>query len=83
MIPVTDGIESVRRLRINKVKANVLVIMLIAKDDKFTEEKNIKLDVDAFMPKPFDLGVLLLRVNQLLKKKEKIKDCCITNKIFS
>ena len=47
--------------------------MLTAKDDMGTELESIKIGIDIFMPKPFDIKKLQLRIAQLLKKREAIE----------
>ena len=74
MMPVMDGLEMCRQLRKNKEMALIPIIMLTAKDDKMTEEKSIELDVNAFIPKPFDTGLLLLRIGQLLGARKKLEE---------
>ena len=72
MMPVMDGMEMCKQLRKIQELSLVPVIMLTAKDDKLTEEKSIELGVNAFMPKPFDTNILLLRIKQLIETKEKM-----------
>ncbi|HEY5592541.1 MAG TPA: two-component regulator propeller domain-containing protein [Paludibacter sp.] len=74
MMPVMDGLEMCRQLRKNKETSLVPIIMLTAKDDKMTEEKSMELGVNAFMSKPFDTNLLLLRIKQLLGIKEKLEE---------
>ena len=74
MMPVMDGLEMCKQLRKNKEISLVPIIMLTAKDDKLTEGESIELGVNAFMSKPFDTELLLLRMKQLLGTKEKIEE---------
>lgn len=74
MMPVMDGMEMCRQLRKIKELSLIPVIMLTAKDDKLTEEKSIELGVNAFMPKPFDTNMLLLRIKQLIGTREKMEE---------
>lgn len=74
MMPVMDGMEMCRQLRKIPILSHIPVLMLTAKDDKVTEEKSIELGVSAFIPKPFDTSMLLLRIKQLLGTKEKIEE---------
>ena len=73
MMPVMDGLEMCKQLRKNIEISLVPIIMLTAKDDKLTEGESIELGVNAFMSKPFDTELLLLRMKQLLGTKEKIE----------
>jgi signal transduction histidine kinase/ligand-binding sensor domain-containing protein/CheY-like chemotaxis protein/AraC-like DNA-binding protein len=74
MMPVMDGMEMCRRLRRLKEFSLTPIIMLTAKDDKLTEEKSLELEVNAFIPKPFDAGMLLLRAKQLTATSEKLEE---------
>jgi len=74
MMPIMDGLEMCRHLRKTNELSLVPIIMLTAKDDKLTEEKSLELGVNAFMSKPFDTNLLLLRMKQLIGTKEKIEE---------
>lgn len=69
MMPVMDGLEFCRAIRRNRHTADIPLIMLTAKDDMQTELASIRMGVDAFLPKPFDLKKLLLRIAQLLQRR--------------
>jgi AraC-like DNA-binding protein len=66
--------EMCKQLRKIQTLSHIPLIMLTAKDDKITEEKSIELGVSAFIPKPFDTTMLLLRIKQLLGTKEKLEE---------
>lgn len=70
MMPRMDGLSFVRRFRKEHKYSSVPIIMLTAKDDLATELESIKAGVDIFMPKPFDMNRLHLRVAQLLAKRD-------------
>jgi len=74
MMPVMDGLEMSRRIRKNLPTSTIPIILLTAKDDKSTEMESINLNVDAFIPKPFNPELLLSRISQLLKSKQQIED---------
>jgi len=74
MMPVMNGMDMCRQLRKEKNLSLVPVIMLTAKDDKLTEEKSMELGVNAFMSKPFDTNLLMLRIKQLIGTKQRMED---------
>jgi Signal transduction histidine kinase len=74
MMPVMNGMDMCRQLRRNKALSLVPIIMLTAKDDKLTEEESLKLGINAFIPKPFDTNMLLLRIKQLIGTTEKLEE---------
>ena len=73
MMPEMDGFTFSRAIRKNFKTATTPVIMLTAKDDMATEMESIKAGVDIFMPKPFDIKKLQLRIAQLLRKRSSIE----------
>ncbi|HJV77131.1 MAG TPA: two-component regulator propeller domain-containing protein [Paludibacter sp.] len=74
MMPVMNGLDMCSLLRKNKDLALVPIIMLTAKDDKLTEKKSIELGINAFMSKPFDTNLLMLRIQQLIGTKQRMED---------
>ncbi len=73
MMPGMDGIEFSKRIRHDRLSTSVPIIMLTAKDDMTTELESIKTGIDAFIAKPFDFKKLLLRIAQLLQKRQSIE----------
>jgi signal transduction histidine kinase/ligand-binding sensor domain-containing protein/DNA-binding response OmpR family regulator len=73
MMPVMDGIEFTHQLKKQKKRSDIPMIMLTAKDDIRTEEQSISLGINAFIAKPFDTNLLLMRVNQLIKSQQTLE----------
>jgi YesN/AraC family two-component response regulator len=73
MMPVMDGLDMCQQLKKNMMTATIPVILLTAKDDHETELKSIHLNIDAFISKPFDSGILYSRVKQLLDSEKQIE----------
>ena len=73
MMPVMDGLEMCGRIRQLTAYKSVPIILLTAKDDQQTELESIQLNIDAFMPKPFDIQILASRIRQLLQKKQEME----------
>lgn len=74
MMPVMDGLEMSRRIRKNLQTATTPIILLTVKDDRRTELESIRTKADAFIPKPFDPDLLLLRIEQLLDKRTLLEE---------
>lgn len=74
MMPEMDGFTFSRAVRKNYKTTTTPIIMLTAKDDMSTEMESIKVGVDIFMPKPFDIKKLQLRIAQLLRKRSSIEE---------
>ena len=73
LMPVMDGLEMCRQLRAYGPLSTIPIILLTAKDDAETEQKSIDLNVDIFLPKPFEPQTLTARVNQLLTGKKRME----------
>ena len=73
LMPVMDGLEMCRQIRAFRPLATVPIILLTAKGDSRTEKESINLGIDAFIPKPFDLSVLLSKVDQLLDSHKRME----------
>lgn len=73
MMPGTDGLEMVQRIRSHVPTSTIPVILLTAKDDRETELASIQLNVDAFIGKPFEPDILLSRIEQLISQKQKLE----------
>lgn len=73
MMPVMDGMEMCRRIKKHIPTSTIPIILLTAKNDKETELESMHLNIDAFIPKPFEPDILLLRAEQLLKSKQNLE----------
>ena len=66
MLPGMDGFELCANIR--KVDKHVPILFLTARGDAEDRIKGLKLGADDYLPKPFHLEELLLRVKGLLKR---------------
>lgn len=72
-MPVMDGIEMCRRIRDNARLSGVPIIMLTGEADEHMEKESIRINIDAFVRKPFDAEMLRARVNQLIESRNIIR----------
>jgi len=75
MLPGLDGFEVVRRLR--EAGSFVPVVMLTARGQIEDVLRGFELGADDYLPKPFDLSILIARIQGLLRRKtwlEKLPD---------
>lgn len=66
MLPGTDGFDIVRAMR--KAEKYTPVLMLTARSRPQEVLEGIEAGADDYLPKPFDLGILLVRVKSLLRR---------------
>lgn len=67
MLPGLDGFETVERLR--AAGSFVPVMMLTARGHTDDVLRGFELGADDYLPKPFDLSILLARIQGLLRRK--------------
>ena len=72
-MPVMDGLEMCRQIRKFAPLSTIPIILLTAKDDRETEQQSIDLNIDVFLPKPFEVPTLTARVGQLLGNKKRME----------
>lgn len=70
MMPGIDGIELIHRIKNNIDISHTPVILLTANDNIDNEKLGYKEGADAYIAKPFDWEILLLRIDNLLKQKD-------------
>lgn len=70
MIEGTSGIEVCRRLRRNRVTANLPIIMLTARGDEDDRVRGLETGADDFVAKPFSPKELVARANALLRRSQ-------------
>lgn len=70
MLPEMDGLMVCEHIRLHD--ADVPVLFLSAKNTPADRINGLRKGADDYLTKPFDLEELLLRVNKLIEKKEKL-----------
>lgn len=73
MMPVMDGIELTRKIKDSNDYAQLPVVMLTAKTAD--EDKNVGYETgaDAYITKPFRMGDLQLRIDSIIRNRERIR----------
>lgn len=78
MMPKMDGFEMCQLLKKAHQTAHIPVILLTARTQKSDIHKGLTFGADAYLTKPFDEVELLLRVDNLLSIREKVKAQILT-----
>ncbi|MBQ0795342.1 MULTISPECIES: phosphate regulon transcriptional regulator PhoB [Zhongshania] len=68
MMPVTSGIELLRRLRRDELTRDLLVIMLTAKDDEDNRVQGLDVGADDYITKPFSSRELMARIKAIMRR---------------
>ena len=72
MLPELDGIVVCETIRLNN--SDIPILILSAKNSSADRVLGLKKGADDYLTKPFNLEELLLRVNKLIKKSERISE---------
>jgi len=70
MLPGIDGIEVLKRIKLNPKLKQKPVIMLTAKSDEFDTVLGLELGADDYLSKPFSIRELLARIKVILRRSE-------------
>lgn len=73
MMPIYDGWAVCREIR---KTSEIRIIMLTARGEESDELFGFELGVDEYVKKPFSPGILMARVNAILKRQKKDKNSC-------
>lgn len=79
MMPRSDGFDLAENIR--AIDKSVPIIFMTAKDDKTSKMLGYKLGIDDYVVKPFDMDVLILKINAVLRRSkiQTDKSLCIGN----
>ncbi|WP_299459007.1 two-component regulator propeller domain-containing protein [uncultured Microscilla sp.] len=72
MMPQTDGFELVNTLRKNPATSHIPIIILSAKASPESKLKGLEIGSDDYLTKPFSSKELLLKVRNIINRKEKL-----------
>lgn len=73
MMPVMDGIELCKRLKTNVNTSHIPVIILSSKASVDSQIEGLNTGADDYIPKPFNLELLLTKINTVLKSREALR----------
>lgn len=73
MMPVMNGIELTRWIKQSEDFAQLPVIMLTAKTQNDDRNEGFRVGADAYLTKPFNLEDLRLRIMNIIKNRERIR----------
>jgi len=70
MLPGMNGLEVCRKIKQDKEKAGIPIVMLTAKGEEVDRIVGLELGADDYMVKPFSPRELILRIKGILKRAE-------------
>lgn len=69
MMPQMDGFELCRKVKTNESTSHIPIILLSAKTTETDQIIGYNMGADAYVPKPFDLDVLLAQIKAILRMR--------------
>lgn len=72
MMPRIDGLEMFRRLKEDERISHIPVILLTAIQDEKTVADSLQMGIDDYVTKPFSPAILLARISNVLKRRQKM-----------
>ena len=73
MMPVMDGFELIRRLRVNSQWADLPIVMLTALNSETDQLKGLKTGAEAYIQKPFNSAVLITTISKMIEQRDRLK----------
>lgn len=73
MLPGTDGLQIVKRIKNNSNTTHIPVMLLTSKADIDDKLAGLEYGADAYLVKPFNLEELELTIDNLLKNRQRVK----------
>jgi AraC-like DNA-binding protein len=73
MVPGMDGFQLCDVIKNNNITSRIIVILLSEKQDHEEKLRGYKNKADAFVEIPFSMNLLLLQIDNLLKKRKMIR----------
>lgn len=74
MMPEMDGFEMCAKIKTNPEVSHIPIILLTARSMEEDRIEGYNMGADAYLPKPFNINVLKVRINNLLESKKKLRE---------
>ncbi|MGS0523941.1 ATP-binding protein [Zobellia nedashkovskayae] len=73
LMPVMNGTEFAEKLKTDKETSHIPIVMLTAKASEESEIENLKMGVEGYIRKPFDMELLQLTLSNILKQRDELR----------
>ncbi|AEA45721.1 tetratricopeptide repeat protein [Fluviicola taffensis] len=74
MMPEMNGVELCGELKNNDLTSHIPIILLTAKSDQEDKEVGLEIGADDYLTKPFSVAELKLRVRNILRLRQALRD---------
>ncbi|STY85253.1 winged helix-turn-helix domain-containing protein [Mobiluncus mulieris] len=83
MLPGTDGIQILRRLKADRSTTDIPIIMVTARGAEFEKVKSLDLGADDYVTKPFGMMELVSRVRAVLRRSSRSTQDSVEEEILT
>jgi len=83
MMPVMDGIEFVKNLKLNTFTSHIPIIILTARTTVENKMEGLETGADDYITKPFDEELLKARISNLLNNRKLIREKFINDNLLN
>jgi len=73
LMPIMDGIEFTKKMKSKTETSHIPIIILTAKSSQESELQSLKLGVDEYLRKPFDIELLRLKLSNIIKRRDSLR----------
>ena len=73
MMPVMDGLQFCKQLKEDLITSHIPVILLTARSEEAQQMEGYESGADAYLTKPFKVGLLIARINNLLRSRKQLR----------
>ena len=73
MMPVMDGLQFCKKLKEDSITSHIPVILLTARSTESQQVEGYEYGADAYLTKPFNAGLLVARIYNLLKSRQQLQ----------
>lgn len=73
MMPVMDGLQFCKSVKEDLITSHIPVILLTARSEEAQQVEGYESGADAYLTKPFRAGLLIARINNLLRSRKQLR----------
>ena len=73
MMPVMDGLQFCKLVKEDLITSHIPIILLTARSEEAQQQEGYECGADAYLTKPFKVGLLIARINNLLRSRKQLR----------